>query len=74
MVEAREMPQIPKSEYLRRRKLQPADMTGREWCAWWDFPNEWRGFADVEIGGKSVYVDFTNGSVPTVIRRAYLPY
>ena len=64
---------IPKHEILRRRKLQPADMTAHEWCDWWDFPNEFRGFADIKIGGKSVYVDFTKGSVPTVIARPYFP-
>ena len=68
------MPHFPKSEYLRRRKLQPADMTGHEVCAWWDFPNEFRGRAGVEIGDKLVWIDRTKGSVPTVIRRAYLPY
>jgi len=68
------MPQIPKSEYLRRRKLRIEDMTAHEVGAWWDFPNEFRGYAGVEIGGKMVWVDFAKGSVPTVIRRAYLPY
>ncbi len=68
------MLQISKSEYERRRKLTHADMTAHEVASWWDFPNEFRGCAGVEIGGKLVWIDRTKGSVPTVIRRAYLPY
>jgi len=65
---------IPAREYQRRRKLQPCDMTGDEWCDWWDFPNEFRGYAEPEIGGKDVWIDLAagKGSVPTVITRPYL--
>ena len=48
-------------------------MTGHEVCAWWDFPNEFRGRAGVQIGGKLVWIDRTLGSVPTVITRPYFP-
>jgi hypothetical protein len=66
---------ISKAEYARRRKLEPHEMTGDEWCAWWDFPLEFRGFAEVEIGGKDVWIDLAagKGSVPTVLTRPYLP-
>ena len=40
---------------------------------WWDFPNAWHGFAGIVIGGERVRIDFTKGSVPTVIRRPYFP-
>ncbi len=65
---------IPKHEILRRRKLQPSEMTAHEWCDWWDFPNEFRGYADVKIGGERVLIDRTKGSVPTVLKRTYWPY
>lgn len=67
------MPPLPKHEYERRRKLTPADMTGHELASWWDWPCEFNGRAGVEIGGKLVWIDFTKGSVPTVITRPYFP-
>ena len=67
------MDRIPRHEYLRRRKLEISEMTGKEWASWWDFPNEFHGHAWVEIGGEEVMVDFTKGSVPTIIKRTYLP-
>ena len=67
------MPHIPKSEYERRRKLTHADMTAHEVASWWDFPNEFCGRAGVGIGDKLVWIDFTKGSVPTVITRPYFP-
>ncbi len=67
------MERVSNQEYLRRRKLAPYEMTPAELAAWWDFPDDWRGFADIEIGGKDLWIDFTKGSVPCVITRPYLP-
>jgi hypothetical protein len=48
-------------------------MTGHELASWWDWPCEFNDRAGVEIGGKLVWIDFTKGSVPTVITRPYFP-
>ena len=62
---------IPKHEYLRRRKLRIEDMTADEVGAWWDFPNWFCGNVAVRIGGERYWLDFTKGSVPTVLRSGH---
>lgn len=61
---------VSNQEYLRRRQLTIPEMTGREWASWWDFPLEFHGYADVEVAGESVFIDFTRGSVPTACAAA----